>query len=354
MANVIAQNDIRILTVNAPSRTYPINIGREWLNRAFLEQLASQRKIVIITDSNLFAIYNDLLKDFDVYVIEAGEASKCMTVYSDIQTYLIEKNLTRSDAVVAFGGGVTGDLAGFVASTYMRGIGFIQIPTSLLAMVDSSVGGKVAINHSFGKNIIGNFYQPEAVHIDTALLKTLPDREIACGMAEVIKYGMIYDYDFFVMLKNLSKTAFDATSEEIIETCCKIKAKVVAEDEEDKGIRQILNFGHTIGHAVEAYYNYSRYEHGEAVAIGMYLKSKLAFQKGIIKKEDFQDVEEVLKKYNLPIDLETPEDYPMIIKEIIHDKKAEGSTFKLIELKSIGEVAIVSYTYDEIMSLLKA
>jgi 3-dehydroquinate synthase len=340
------------LAVEAPSKQYQITIDRNWIDRAFLKALAAERKIVMITDENVYQIYRSLLEGFDVFVIEAGEASKCMSSYSDIQRYMIERHLTRSDAVIAFGGGVVGDLAGFVAATYMRGIGFIQIPTTLLAMVDSSVGGKVAINHGVGKNILGTFYQPDAVYMDTAFLDTLPNAEFACGMAEIIKYGLIKDAALFEMLADLPVAAVHEQIAEIIHRCCAIKAEVVAADEGDRGIRQILNFGHTVGHAVESFYHYKTYTHGQGVAIGMALKAKLALANGAVSNADYQRIIATLEKFDLPIAIHLPAEMPDVLKEVIHDKKAEGSVFKLIELETIGMVRIAEYSYASLLDIL--
>jgi 3-dehydroquinate synthase len=345
-------DDAQILYVDAPSKQYAITINHDWIDHALFKRLTEERRIVVITDENVHALYADLLEGIDVFIIKAGEASKCLSVYGQIQTYLIEKNLTRTDAVVALGGGVVGDLAGYVAATYMRGIGFIQIPTSLLAMVDSSVGGKVAINHGVGKNIIGTFYQPDAVYIDTAFLKTLPDKERSCGFAEVIKYGLISDRALFDQLTHMEASKWQERIKDIIYRCCEIKAEIVSKDEEDKGLRQILNFGHTIGHAVESYYHYSGYAHGEGVAIGMYMKAKMAYATKKISKEDLKAVEVVLKKFNLPLQIREMSDWPRVLKEVIHDKKAEGKMFRLIELVRIGETEMVSYTYETLLERL--
>jgi len=346
------KNDAQTLYVAAPSKCYPININYGWIDHAFLKALAHERHVVVITDENVYALYAEILKGLDVYVIKPGEASKCLRVYGEIQAYLIEKNLTRTDTIVALGGGVVGDLAGYVAATYMRGIGFIQIPTSLLAMVDSSVGGKVAINHGAGKNIIGTFYQPDAVYIDTAFLNTLPEKERSCGMAEVIKYGLISDSALFEQLNHMVALDWQQQIKAIIYRCCEIKAEIVSKDEEDKGIRQILNFGHTIGHAVESYYHYSGYAHGEGVAIGMYMKTCMAYASKKISKQELETVRQVLEKFNLPRQVRNTNDLPSILKEVIHDKKAEGKCFKLIELKRIGETEMVSYTYESLLQRL--
>ena len=342
---------MRILTVNAQSKRYEISIGTQWIDQAFIQNLSKNKRLVVITDENLFKIYGTLLEGLDVFVIEAGEVSKCMEVYSEIQKYLIEKNLTRSDSIVAFGGGVVGDLAGFVAATYMRGIGFVQIPTTLLAMVDSSVGGKVAINHGTGKNIIGSFYQPDAVYMDTALLDTLPEEEFSCGMAEVIKYGLIWDALLFDKLRNPKLVKEHIV--DVISRCCEIKAEIVSRDEEDRDLRQILNFGHTLGHAIESYYHYRDYKHGQGVAIGMAVKSKMALETGKITKTEYEDIIKVLKLYNLPLEVVKAEDWNAIIKDMIYDKKAEGSRFKLIQLDAVGNVKIEAYDFETLIKMFQ-
>lgn len=335
--------------VKSPSKTYPIQIGHQYLDTAFIKTLIGEKRAVIVTDDYVYECYKERLEVFDVYVVKVGEASKSIETYYALMTYLVEKGLTRKDLIIAFGGGIVGDLAGFVASTYMRGIPFIQMPTSLLAMVDSSVGGKVAINHHEGKNLIGQFYQPEAVYIDTALLDTLEDRHYAEGMAEIIKYSLIKDKELFQLLASQPEDSIRQMMGAIIEICVKIKAQVVAEDERDFGVRQLLNFGHTIGHAIEAYYHFQRYSHGEAISIGMAIKTQLAYEKGMIDYEDKSLILKTLEKYHLPIALQADEDFEAIMAYTKRDKKAEGCDFRLIMIEAIGKAKIEVLPHESLI-----
>lgn len=250
---------------------------------------------------------------------------------------LLDFEITRGDLIIAFGGGVVGDLTGFVSSTLLRGIPFVQIPTSLLAQVDSSIGGKVAVNLSKGKNLIGSFYHPEAVYIDPDLLKTLDKRFLYDGMAEVIKYGCIRDENLFqnLLKYNGDKELFD-NIEEIIYRCCKIKKDIVESDEKDIGERMLLNFGHTIGHIIEKYFKYEKYTHGEAVAIGMYHISKKSENMGITQKGTANKIKKILIKYKLTHELPDM-NKKEVIETIALDKKNKGDDINLILLKRIGD-----------------
>lgn len=338
--------------VKSPSKTYPIQIGHHYIDASFIGDLIGDKKAVIVTDTRVYDFYKTILTPFDVYVVKEGEGSKSIEVYYKVMTYLVDKGLTRKDLVIAFGGGIVGDLTGFVASTYMRGIPFIQIPTSLLAMVDSSVGGKVAINHHEGKNLIGQFYQPEAVYIDTVLLDTLEDRHYAEGMAEIIKYSLIRDKTLFKLLASQSEETVRERIGTIIEICVKIKAEVVEEDERDFGVRQHLNFGHTIGHAIEAYYHFNRYSHGEAISIGMAMKIQIAYQQGQLNFEEKTLILKTLEKYHLPIALKADEDFEAIIAYTKRDKKAEGSQYRLIMLEEIGKARIDVLSHETLIQTL--
>ena len=258
---------MRIVHVDLGSKSYDIEIERG----------------LLITDSHVGPLYASLLQEslekegvaVAVLTFPAGEESKNLQTLGSLYDGLAEAGLTRSDAVVALGGGVTGDMGGLAAATFLRGIAFVQIPTSLLATVDSSVGGKVAIDLSSGKNLVGAFYQPKVVFIDPELLKTLPVRYLHDGLAEVIKYGCIMDKELFMMLEKIQNdTELLARADEIIETCCNIKARIVEHDEFDTGERMLLNFGHTLGHAVEKTFHFDKYSHGEGVGIGMVLLTR--------------------------------------------------------------------------------
>lgn len=301
-----------------------------------------KRKVLIITDSNIPKKYiESLFKQIEepfVYTIKAGEASKSIISFASIMSYLIKNNFSRGDAIVALGGGVTGDLSGFIASTYMRGIDFYNIPTSLLSMVDSSIGGKCAIDYDGIKNIVGSFYQPKAVIIDPDLLKSLPKRELYSGLVESIKMAINFDKDLFNLIKN--STNLDDDIEEIIYRSLKIKADVVEKDTYESSLRSVLNFGHTIGHAIESYYA-PNLLHGEAVALGM-----IYFTYGPLKDELIS----VLKKYNLSTTASF--DKEKILSYISHDKKASGKKIKVICAKELGTYEINYMSLDEIGGLL--
>lgn len=306
--------------------------------------LPQTEKIAVITDSNVAPLYGERLRKslemagFSVTVWEfpAGEESKNLAVLGRLYEGLAAAGLTRSDAIVALGGGVTGDMAGLAAATYLRGIAFIQIPTSLLAAVDSSVGGKVAVDLPQGKNLVGAFYQPKLVLIDSELLYTLPPRFLHDGLAEVIKYGCIRDTGLFTCLEQLpGDAALLAQAEEIIAACCTIKARIVAQDEFDTGERMLLNFGHTLGHAVEKAFHYDTYSHGEAVGLGMVLLTSQAEKLGLTDPGTAAKIAALLQKFSLPVEITLPRDE--FIKTISLDKKKRGSQLTLVLIKDIGE-----------------
>ena len=279
-------------------------------------------------------------------VLTPGEETKSFSTLPSIYNELLDFKLTRKELIITLGGGVIGDLGGFAASTFLRGVSFVQIPTSLLAQVDSSVGGKVAVDLEKGKNLVGSFYQPKAVFIDPDVLNTLPEKFYKDGMAEVIKYGCIKDIDFFYMLKSLkSREEVMNNIEDILYKCCYIKKSVVERDEKDLGERMLLNFGHTLGHAIEKYYNFTGYSHGEAVAIGMYNISLKSEDEGITEKSVSEEIKEILINYDLPYEVDI-KDNNKIIDTISLDKKNIGNVLKVILLKSIGESIIYDTTSD--------
>ena len=334
------------LIVNLKENSYPILIEKGLIDRVGLEvkKIFGGEKIFILTDENVNRFYGDkvvsLLSSagYEVkkLVLKPGEETKNYKSVEGIYNELIDFKLTRSDLIITLGGGVIGDLGGFVASTFLRGVDFVQFPTSLLAQVDSSVGGKVGVDIAQGKNLIGSFYHPKAVLIDPNVLKTLKPRFFNDGMAEVIKYGCIKDKNFFYELKNYkNKLEVINNIEKIINNCCKIKRDVVEKDEKDKGDRMLLNFGHTLGHGIEQYYNYQRYTHGEGVAIGMYSITRISEEMGLTKKGTAEEIKELLIQYELPwkIDLKIGD----IIEAVSLDKKNIGGNLNVILLKEIGE-----------------
>lgn len=315
------------LFIDLGKRSYYINIGQGLLEN-LEDYMGSRDKTMIITDKNVDKLYGDrLLDSLDgqvyKYIIEPGEASKTIATVEDILIEMVDLNFTRNSKIIALGGGVVGDIAGFCASIFMRGIGFLSVSTSLLSSVDSSVGGKTGVNLPNGKNMIGSFYQPEAVLIDLDLLETLELREIRSGLGEIIKYGIIWDYGFLKELEreledivNLKKESLKG----VIWRSCQIKAEIVSQDEKERGIRKILNHGHTIAHALESLSNYREYSHGEAVLIGIYYESLMAKKMGLIEDSYFKEIEAIIKSLAIDLDISdfSKED---LIERMTHDKK---------------------------------
>ena len=343
------------LIVDLKDRSYSIIIEKGLINRVSEEirKVYKGKKIFIITDDNVNKYYGDKISnelkgsDFEVKLLslKPGEETKNFNTLPIVYNELLDFNLTRSDLIIALGGGVIGDLAGFVASTYLRGVDFVQIPTSLLAQVDSSVGGKVAVDLDRGKNLVGSFYHPKCVLIDPEVLNTLEDRFFIDGMAEVIKYGCIKDKEFFDYLEKMENNKqLINNMEVVIHKCCDIKRQVVENDEKDKGERMLLNFGHTLGHAIEQYYNYTKYSHGEGVAIGMYVISKISEEKGLTKKGTSQRIKDILVKYNLPYELDV--NIEETLEAINLDKKKLGNDLNIIILKEIGSSEIYKTTAE--------
>jgi len=299
------------LTVDLGARSYPIIIGENLLAQDDLFSSAiSGKKVMIVTNDIVAPLYlkacKNSLKQYsiDEVILPDGEQFKNLATFETILSALLEKKHARDTTIIALGGGVIGDMAGFAAACYQRGVPFIQVPTTVLAQVDSSVGGKTAVNHPLGKNMIGAFYQPQSVIIDICCLQTLPKREFAAGMAEVIKYGIIYDSAFFDWLKdNIDeiKTLQPQAITFMIKRCCEIKAEIVAQDEKEHGIRALLNLGHTFGHAIEAEQGYGNWLHGEAVAAGMVLAAKTSLILGLIDKTQVEQIEQLIEQFDLPL-----------------------------------------------------
>ena len=351
------------LTVNLPGREYDIVSAPGLLDRAgeLLRPILKGSLAVIITDSNVEPLYASRLArslhqgGFQAAILEisAGETSKSPEVLCELWEELMELGLTRTDAVIALGGGVVGDLAGFAAATILRGVDFVQIPTTLLSQVDSSVGGKVAVDLRAGKNLAGAFYQPKMVIMDPDTLKTLPDRVFSDGMAEVIKYGCIWDRELFSRLSALgSRSAVMAQIEEITLRCCDIKREVVEQDERDTGLRMLLNFGHTLGHVYEKAYNYEKYTHGEAVAAGMVAAARLGAALGITPEGTDAEIAAVLKKYNLPTAIPAKkEDYS---ETLCKDKKSAGKAISLVVLDRMGHALPHKMPQQALLDLIGA
>ncbi len=338
------------IRVNLDDNSYNIIIGHNILDNLCerIREVTKSNKIMIITDDNLNRIYGKKIisilerENFEVniFAFQHGEKSKNLQICQSAYEELIARKFSRSDLIIALGGGVVGDLAGFVASTYLRGIDFIQIPTSLLATVDSSVGGKVAVDLPQGKNLVGSFYQPKLVIIDCELLKTLPKDFFKDGLGEVIKYGLIYDKDLFCTLMNFkNEEELFSDIDEIIYRCCDIKRRVVEKDQFDTGERMMLNFGHTIGHAIEKINGYDQITHGIAVCIGMNLITRLSEDKGLTKRGTSDEIVKILKKYNIKSEI-LINDKKQIYECILIDKKNLNDSLNIILLEEVGKAFI--------------
>ncbi len=316
---------------------------------------------VIITDSNVDALYGKAIAGLlgahqYKYVIPQGETSKSIDTVTEILHFMLDKGFNRSSRVIAFGGGVVGDISGFVASIFMRGIDFYQIPTTLLAQVDSSVGGKTGINFPQGKNLVGSFYQPKEVLMSPSLLATLPKRELTSGIAEVIKYGVIYDYNFLKYIKESLKAIYSIDTEvlkQVIRRCCEIKAAIVTEDEKELGLRKILNFGHTFGHAVEALTGYAVYTHGEAVMMGMYHEAAMAKALDLIEETYFCEIAGIIGDTGISTDLKSLSlDLDAVVTRMSGDKKNRAGKISFILPIARGKVQELLLTTEEIKGLI--
>lgn len=334
-------------------RSYPIFIGDRILH-GFVDKYEEKFdgvKAVIITNPTVWDFYGSQVAeslsveniDYEIVLVRDGEEAKSLTVAERIYGELIEKGYERKDVIIALGGGVVGDLAGFVAATYQRGVPFVQIPTTLLAQVDSSVGGKVAVNHPLGKNMIGAFYQPSFVYIDVATLKTLSDKDFADGMAEVIKYAFIKGEPLLEMVRDsreevLSKQV-DALAD-MVARCCSVKAEIVSKDEKDQGIRAFLNYGHTLGHAIESTTRYD-FSHGQAVAVGMVFAAHLANRLGMLDESSVQLHKDIISGYGLPTSISAVgADASELVAVMARDKKRERGTHNFVLLDGMGNPVV--------------
>lgn len=348
---------MKTVTVSA-SKTYDIHIGSGLLPTLGEEakKLGKARKVCVVSESSVYPIYgNNAVESlesagFDVvsFVFPAGEESKNGQVFLELLNFLAENRLTRSDLIVALGGGVVGDLAGFAAASFLRGIRFIQVPTTLLAAVDSSVGGKTAIDLAAGKNLAGAFYQPSLVLCDTDTLHSLPQDVFRDGCAEVIKYGILYDPALFAHLEEKG-LSFDR--EAVITRCVELKRDVVMEDEFDTGNRMKLNLGHTVGHGVEARSHFGL-SHGKSVAIGTAMVSRAAAKLGLLSQEDARNIQDTLADYGLPIRTGYPAEE--LVQHMLSDKKRSGGTIPLIIPTSIGHCDIVPKAVEELTAFVQA
>ncbi len=346
-------NDKSKLTVSLGEQSYPIHIGAgsfDVLRQTIADLRAARCPVALITDTRVAAAQATVLESLgfeprERFIVPNGEGSKSIEQYSALLEWLAGNEVSRDGAIFAFGGGVVGDLAGFVAASYLRGLRFYQIPTTLLAMVDSSVGGKTGINLSSGKNLVGAFWQPEAVFIETATLGTLPEREFSAGMAEVIKYGMLCDHSLFATLEGLPKLQVDSAKlPAIIRRCCELKAEIVGADEKEtasEGGRALLNLGHTFAHAIENVAGYGAYLHGEAVAIGLVCATRLALEEGCLDQNILLRVGALLERYALPQRVRENLRTEALLEAMRKDKKNIGGKLRLISMRTLGEACIL-------------
>lgn len=348
------------IQVGLGDRSYPIIIGTGVLNGIGMSahKAGFASPVAVITDTSVAPLYAGQVKDSlelaglasSIITVPAGEPYKNLDTLSQIYDEMVDMRLERTSGVIALGGGVVGDMGGYAAASYMRGIPFIQVPTTLLAQVDAAVGGKVGIDHKKGKNLIGAFYQPKAVMIDTLTLKTLPERQIRAGLAEIIKHGVIRDRELFDTVATSLDAIFRVEPgiyQKLVPWNCNIKAKVVEADEREGGLRAILNFGHTIGHAIEAAAGYDVYLHGEAIAIGMLAEAQLGEKLGITPKEAVDELHSLLRKADYPLakpDISSDD----LINAMYMDKKVSKGTLRFALPTKIGDVVIHAVN-DEVL-----
>ncbi len=352
---------MKIIEVGLGDRAYPIMVQAGLLEEVGpdLARRAVGKRYIIISDDRVAGLYGakllESLKsaglDCEILTFDHGEVNKNLSTIAELTRSLARLGVDRKDCLVAMGGGVTGDITGFVAAIYMRGIPFVQVPTTLLAQVDSSVGGKTGVDIPEGKNLVGSFYQPRAVYIDSNVLASLPFVELLNGLAEVIKYGVIYDRQFFDFLGNRRQQILDlhlSVVEEVIVRCCQIKAAVVEADEKEGGLRRILNYGHTLGHAVEAASDFS-IAHGMAVAMGMVAVNTIAVGKSLLSSEDAQTISDLIADFRLPVTIPGDLDKKLMKSFLKTDKKAVAGKPFFVLPTCIGAVTITDDVADELV-----
>jgi 3-dehydroquinate synthase len=352
---------MRTLTVNFGERSYPIYVGEDLLSQTgeILRRAGLGKKVGIVTDAKVGELYLKPVEEslrragFSVTVVSLpeGEEHKNLEAVSAIYDRLIRERFERGSFLLALGGGVVGDITGFAAATFLRGISYVQVPTTLLAQVDSSVGGKTGVNHKEGKNLIGAFHQPRLVLIDVAALGSLPRRELAAGLAEVIKYGIIADPRLFSFLEAEMENLLalqTAALTEVIAASCAIKAKIVEKDERESEYRAVLNFGHTVGHALESATGYERYLHGEAVAIGMIQAAAISVRRGLCDQDSFERIRRLIAKAGLPTEIAPRVEPEELIQCMEVDKKSEGGKIKFVLCEGIGKTRFYSLAPAEI------
>lgn len=345
--------------IDLKDHSYDICIGHDLpLGELVKQALPKHHDLMIVTNTTVAPLYlEQTVEALEAQgyrcrncILQDGEHYKTIDSYMQIMSALLQAEFGRDCAIVALGGGVVGDMAGFAAATYQRGVDFVQIPTTLLALVDSSVGGKTAINHPLGKNMIGAFYQPKLVIADLEFLKTLPPREIAAGMAEVIKYGMIFSEEFF---NYLAEHADDLDYTYVVKRCCEFKAAVVAKDEKEKGLRALLNYGHTFGHAIEVGMGFGAYLHGEAVAVGMLIAAFAAAKTKGLSYEAVDKLAAILPLYHLPYKIPSNMGASEFMAHMRHDKKVKNGRINYVLPTAIGHAEVFNDLNDEqVMSII--
>lgn len=353
---------MEILTVALGERSYPIYIGQNLLNDSrLIQKHIPDSSVMVVSNEAVAHLYSSTLiskleiQRLDRMLLPDGEQYKTLDTVNSIYTSLLKSRHDRKTTLLALGGGVVGDITGFTAATYLRGVNFIQVPTTLLAQVDSSVGGKTGVNHPLGKNMIGAFYQPRCVVIDTATLNTLDDRQLSAGLAEVIKYGLIGDYEFFTWLERHIEDILERDPQTLthaIRRSCENKASVVAADErEQSGHRALLNLGHTFGHAIETGMGYGTWLHGEAVSVGMVMAAEMSLRLGWLKGEDVARIRRILERARLPTVPPKQMSSDQFMELMSVDKKVVGGMLRLVLMRSIGD-AVVTSDFDT--SILEA
>ncbi|MGH1462270.1 MAG: 3-dehydroquinate synthase [Neptuniibacter sp.] len=356
---------MQTLKVDLGDRSYPIFIGQNTLDQGLLAPYITGNQALVVTNETVAPLYLERLQKsipssvaVDTVVLPDGEQYKDLNHLNLIFDQLLNQRHNRTTTLIALGGGVVGDMTGFAAASYQRGVNFIQVPTTLLSQVDSSVGGKTGVNHPQGKNMIGAFHQPQCVVIDTSVLNTLPEKELSAGMAEVIKYGLIYDEAFLCYLEDHIDGLMGLDSElleQAIYRSCSIKAEVVAQDEKESGIRALLNLGHTFGHAIEANQGYGEWLHGEAVGAGTMMAADLSCRLGWITAADMKRIRAILEAANLPLfppKEMTPEQFNMLMSV---DKKVLDGQLRLVLLQAIGKAVVTSdFSIEKLHETLEA
>ncbi|WP_395377266.1 3-dehydroquinate synthase [Marinicella sp. W31] len=338
------------LSIELGQRSYPITICNKTFDTRVLAHVLQKRKALIVTNETVAPLYLEQLTsalpsmDYSVCVLPDGEQYKNVQYWQMIIDQLAEQRINRSDVLIALGGGVVCDMTGFAAASWMRGVDVIQVPTTLLAQVDASVGGKTGINHAAGKNLIGAFHQPKAVIINTSTIDTLPSREFAAGMAESIKYGFINQPAFIEWIRqkqNLLASKDPNALTQMIAQCCQFKAEVVAADEKEQGMRALLNLGHTFGHAIETISGYNKYLHGEAVAIGMVMAAALSEHLKLAQVGLLEQMESILQAFDLPVRIPSEYQPSELVKLMRLDKKVVDRKHRLILMRGVGQAEIV-------------